>query len=71
MLSTGKHRLCDTTALVRSIPEIFIRLEVSQQPAFCPQKALLAGILQINFSFMLVITFETSYSMVIKYPSLV
>ena len=70
---TSKHRHCDTTKtkLVRNIPETFKGLGLSQQTAFCPQKAMLAGILQINFSFMLVITFETSYSMVIKYPSLV
>ena len=39
---TSKHRRCDTTALVRAIPETFKGLGLSQQPAFCPQKAMLA-----------------------------
>ena len=50
-LCTGKHRLCDTTKtkLVRSTPETFKGLGLSQQSAFCPQKALLAGIIHLNF----------------------
>ena len=32
------------SALVRSIPETFKSLGLSQQTAFCPQKAMLAGI---------------------------
>ena len=73
MLSTGKHRHFDTTKtkLVRNIPETFKDLGLSQQTAFCPKKAMLAGIFQINSSFMPVTTFEVLYSMVIKYPSLV
>ena len=40
------HHLCDTTKakLVRSTPETFKGLGLSQQSAFCPQKALLADI---------------------------
>ena len=42
---TGKHRLCDTTKakLIRSTPETFKGLGLSQRSAFCPKKALLAG----------------------------
>ena len=35
---TGKHRRCDTTALVRNIPETFIRLEHPNKLSFVPQK---------------------------------
>ena len=50
-LCTGKHRSPDTTKakLVRSTPETFKGLGLSQQSAFCPQKALLAGIIHLNF----------------------
>ena len=52
MLSTGKHRHCDTTKakLVRCTPEAFKGLGLSQQTAFCPQKALLAGMITLLFS---------------------
>ena len=40
---TSKHRHYDTTALVMNIPEIFKGLGLSQQPAFVPQNAILAG----------------------------
>ena len=40
---TSKHRRCTPTALVRSITETFKGLGLSQQPAFCPQKTMLAG----------------------------
>ncbi len=39
----NKHRRCTPTALVRSIPETFKGLGLSQQPAFCTQKTMLAG----------------------------
>ena len=45
----SQHRLCDTTALVRNTPETFKGLRLSQRSAFCPQKALLAGIIHLNF----------------------
>ena len=40
----SKHRLCDTTKakLIRNTPETFKDLGLSQQSAFCPQKAMLA-----------------------------
>ena len=41
----SKNRRCDTTALVRNIPETFKGLGLSQQTAFCPQKAMLAGMI--------------------------
>ena len=43
---TRKHRLCGTTKakLVRRTPETFKGLGLSQQTAFCPQKAMLARI---------------------------
>lgn len=44
MLCTGKHRRCDTTTTVRIIPETLKGLGLSQQSAFCPQKAMLAVI---------------------------
>ena len=52
LLCTSKHRLCDTTKakLVRSTPETFKGLGLSQQTAFCPQKALLAGMITLLFS---------------------
>ena len=46
MKHTSKHRRCDATALVRNIPETFKGLGLSQQTAFCPQKAMLAGIVK-------------------------
>ena len=44
MLCTCKHRRCDTTALVRTIPETFKGLGLSQQVACGSPKAMLAGI---------------------------
>ena len=44
MLSPSKHRRWISTALVKNIPETFKGLGLSQQTAFCPQKAMLAGI---------------------------
>ena len=44
MLCTCKHRLWTPTALVRTIPETFKGLGLSQQTAFCPQKAMLASL---------------------------
>ena len=38
-----KHRRCDTTALVRTIPETFKGLGLSQQLVFGSTKAMLAG----------------------------
>ena len=51
MLCTSKHRRCDTTKakLVRSTPKTFKGLGLSKQSALCPQKALLAGIVHLNF----------------------
>ena len=43
MTHTSKHRRCDTTALVRTIPETFKGLGLPQQPVFCHQKAMLVG----------------------------
>ena len=40
MRKMSLHR-CETTALVRSIPETFKSLGLSQQPAFSPQKKML------------------------------
>ena len=48
MLCTCKHRRCDTSALVRTIPETFKGFGLSQLTAFCPQKAMLAGIVYIH-----------------------
>ena len=46
--STNKHRVWSPKhRLVRNIPETFKGLGLSQQTAFCPQKAMLAGIMQI------------------------
>ena len=44
---TSKHRRCDTTKakLVMSTPETVKGLGLSQQTAFCPQKAMLAGLI--------------------------
>ena len=44
----SKHRLCGTTKakLVRRTPETFKGLGLSQQTAFCPQNAMLAGMIQ-------------------------
>ena len=47
MLSTSKHRRPDTTALVRNIPETFKKVGMFQQFAFSPQKAMLAGMMQL------------------------
>ena len=44
MLCTSKHRRCDTTALIRTIPETFKGLGLSQQVAFGSTKAMFAGI---------------------------
>ena len=44
LLCTSKHRRWITTAFVRKAPETFKELGLSQQTAFCPQKAMLAGI---------------------------
>ena len=45
LLCTGKHRVWSPKRrLVRNIPETFKGLGLSQQSAFCPQKAMLAGI---------------------------
>lgn len=41
--SSCKPRRPDTTALVRKISETFIGLRLTQQTAFRPQKAMLAG----------------------------
>ena len=41
LLSIGKQRRSDTTAFVRTIPETFKGLGLSQQTAFWGQKALL------------------------------
>lgn len=51
-LCTGKHRHCDTTKakLVRSTPETFKGLGLSKQSAFCPPKAMLAGMITLLFS---------------------
>lgn len=38
-----KHRRCDTTVIVRNIPETCYGLKLTQQLSFCPQKAMLAG----------------------------
>ena len=44
LLCTSKHRVWSPKhRLVRNIPETFKGLGLSQQTAFCPQKALLAG----------------------------
>ena len=44
LLCTGKHRIWSPKhRFVRNIPETFKGLGLSQQPTFCPQKALLAG----------------------------
>ena len=44
LLCTGKHRVWSPKRrLVRNIPETFKGLGLSQQTAFCPQKAMLAG----------------------------
>ena len=43
--NTSKHRVWSPKhRLVRNIPETFKGLGLSQQTAFCPQKAMLAGI---------------------------
>ena len=47
MLCASKHRRWTPTALVRTIPETFTGLGLSQQTAFCPQKAMLAGIVHV------------------------
>lgn len=44
---------------------------ISDKSVVKSPKAILADIHHINSLFMLTITFEASYSMVIKYPSLV
>ena len=44
LLCTSKHRVWSPKhRLVRNIPETFKGLGLSQQTAFCPQKAMLAG----------------------------
>ena len=44
MTHTSKHRVWSPKhRLVRNIPETFKGLGLSQQTAFCPQKAMLAG----------------------------
>ena len=47
MLCTSKHRRCDTSALVKTIPETFKGLGLSQQVACGSPKAMLAGIMQL------------------------
>ena len=47
LLCTGKHRVWSPKhRLVRNIPETFKSLGLSQQTAFCPQKAMLAGMIK-------------------------
>jgi len=47
LLCTGKHRVWSPKhRLVRNIPETFKGLGLPQQTAFCPQKAMLAGIMR-------------------------
>ena len=44
MINTSKHRVWSPKhRLVRNIPETFKGLGLSQQTAFCPKKAMLAG----------------------------
>ena len=53
LLCTSKHRVWSPKhRLVRTIPETFKRLGLSQQTAFCPQKAMLAGIVYIFEAFL-------------------
>ena len=50
LLLTRKHRVWSPKhRLVRNIPETFKGLGLSQQTAFCPQKAMLASVVQ-NFT---------------------
>ena len=44
VLSVGKHRRSDTTALVRNIPATFIRFRVFQQCTLHLQKSILIGL---------------------------
>lgn len=47
LLCTSKHRVWSPKRrLVRNIPETFKGLGLSQQTAFCPQKAMLAGMIK-------------------------
>ena len=46
--NTSKHRVWSPKhRLVRNIPETFKGLGLSQQTAFCPQKAMLAGMIHL------------------------
>ena len=53
MTHTSKHRVWSPKhRLVRNIPETFKGLGLSQQSAFCPQKAMLAGTQQFYSPFV-------------------
>ena len=60
---TGKHRVWSPKhRLVRSIPETFKGLGLSQQTALCPQKAMLAGISSLLFRIAFTVCAEANAS---------
>ena len=62
LLCTSKHRRWITTALVRSTPETLKGLGLSQQIAFCPQKAMLAGMISLLFRIAFTVYAEVNAS---------